>query len=95
MKLLYKPFAVIAGVAGARLGQRLFKSIWGRLDDGEPPTATTEQASVAKVVGARALEAATVAGVAAAVDRASARSFQYLTGFWPGSTRDSSEQNRD
>ena len=36
-----------------------------------------------KVVGAAALEAATMAGVAAAAERASARAFHYLTGFWP------------
>jgi len=84
MKVLYKPFALIAGVIGAKLGQRAFKAMWAKLDQAEPPNPTTEDASLGKVVGAKALEAATVAGVAAAVDRASARSFQYLTGFWPG-----------
>jgi hypothetical protein len=84
MKFLYKPFALIAGVIGAKLGQRAFSTVWAKIDDAEPPTAATEEASIGKVVGARALEAATLAGVAAAVDRASARWFQYLTGSWPG-----------
>jgi hypothetical protein len=84
MKLLYKPFALIAGVIGAKLGQNAFKAVWSKLDDAEPPEATTEEASLPKVVGAKALEAATVAGVAAAVNRASARSFHYLFGIWPG-----------
>jgi predicted DNA-binding transcriptional regulator YafY len=84
MKLLYKPFALIAGVVGAKAGQSAFKAIWSKLDESEPPDATTEDASLAKVVGAKALEAATVAGVAAAVNRASARSFHYLFGIWPG-----------
>ncbi len=88
MKVLYKPFALIAGVIGARLGQRAFKTVWAKLDDAEPPSPTTEEASLGKVVGAKALEAATVASIAAAVDRASARSFQYLTGFWPGGKKD-------
>ena len=48
---------------------------------GEP---TTAEASFPKVVAAAALEAATLAGIAAAVDRASARAFHYLTGIWPG-----------
>ncbi len=84
MKILYKPFALIAGVIGAKAGQSAFKAIWSKLDESEPPEATTEDASLAKVVGAKALEAATIAGVAAAVNRASARSFHYLFGIWPG-----------
>jgi hypothetical protein len=37
-----------------------------------------------KVVGAAALEAATMAGVGAAADRFAAQAFHYLTGIWPG-----------
>lgn len=84
MKILYKPFAIIAGVVGARLGRSVFKSLWSKLDTSEPPPPTAPDASFPKVVGAAALEAATMAGVAAAVDRASARAFHYLTGIWPG-----------
>jgi Protein of unknown function (DUF4235) len=84
MRIFYKPFAIIAGLIGARLGRSVFKSLWLRLDaSGEVPTATTPEASTTKVVGAAALEAATMAGVAAAVDRASVRTFHYLTGIWP------------
>jgi hypothetical protein len=92
MKFLYKPFAIIAGVIGAKLGQSAFKAIWAKFDEAEPPKATTEDASLPKVVGAKVLEAATVAGVAAAVDRASARSFQYLTGMWPGDKDEESDE---
>ena len=84
MRILYKPFAIIASIVGARLGRRTFRSVWTRLDPGEPPpTATTEEASLTKVVGAAALEAATMAGIEAAVDRMSVRTFHYLTGIWP------------
>jgi uncharacterized protein DUF4235 len=84
MRVLYKPFAIIAAILGARLGRRTFRSVWTRLDPGEPPpTATTEEASLTKVVGAAALEAATIAGIEAAVDRMSVRTFHYLTGIWP------------
>jgi hypothetical protein len=84
MKLLYKPFAIIASLIGAKLGRNAFKSLWTKLDAADPPEPTTAEASLQKVVGAAALEAATVAAVGAAVDRASARTFHYLTGFWPG-----------
>ena len=85
MKLLYKPFAIIAGVIAAKVGQSIFKAVWAKIDnEAEPPKGTTHEATVGKVVGAAALEAATLAGTKAVVDRASARSFEYLTGFWPG-----------
>jgi len=84
VKLLYKPFALIGGVIAARLGRSVFRSVWARLDSREPPRPTTEEASLPKVVGAAALEAATMAGVGAAIDRLSARAFQWLTGLWPG-----------
>jgi uncharacterized protein DUF4235 len=88
VKLLYKPFAIVAGIVGAKLGKRVFKGVWSKIDaTTDPPPPTAAEASLPKVVGAAALEAATMAGIAAAVDRASAKWFQYLTGLWPGPKR--------
>ena len=84
MKILYKPFGLIAGLIAARIGRKAFKNLWSRIDEADPPDPTTGEATLPKVVGAAALEAATMAGVAAAADRASARAFHYLTGIWPG-----------
>jgi predicted DNA-binding transcriptional regulator YafY len=92
MRILYKPFAIIASLIGARLGRSAFKRVWTRIDAAEPPDPTTAEASFTKVVGAAALEAATLAGIAAAVDRASARAFHYLTGIWPGKKREEPPQ---
>ncbi len=88
MKILYKPFGIIAGLVGARIAHSVFKVLWARIDQEDPPSPTTEEASLPKVVGAAALEAATMAAVAAAVDRASARTFHHLTGIWPGESRE-------
>jgi hypothetical protein len=84
MKLLYKPFAIISGVIGAKVGHQVFKAVWSKIDDAEPPEPTAADASLGKAVGAAALEAATLAGAKALIARASARSFHYLTGIWPG-----------
>jgi hypothetical protein len=84
MKILYKPFGIIAGLIGARIAAAIFKAVWERIDEEEPPKPTTEQASFPKVVSAAVLEAATMAGVGAVVDRAGARAFHHLTGIWPG-----------
>lgn len=83
MKILYKPFAIVAGLIAAKLGRSAFKTMWAKIDSGDPPNPRAAEASMGKVVGAAALEAATMAGVAAATERASARIFHYLTGFWP------------
>ena len=94
MKLLYKPFALIAAFIGARIGRNVFKSLWSKVDDdAPPPEPTTEDASLGKVVAAAALQAATLAAVAAVADRASARAFYHLTGYWPGKkTQDEEEE---
>ena len=85
MKLLYKPLSLIAGFIAARLGKAIFKGLWARVDaQREPPEPTAPEASFPKVIGAAALEAATMATVAAAADRAAAEAFHHLTGVWPG-----------
>jgi hypothetical protein len=87
MKILYKPFGIIAGLIGARIAKAVFTAVWARIDRDAPPKPTTEEASFPKVVGAATLEAATMAGIGAAVDRVGARAFHHLTGIWPGEKR--------
>ena len=94
MKLLYKPFAIFFSVIASRVGKGIFKSVWARIDREDPPRPTAENASLGKVVGAAALEAATMAGVGAMADRASARTFQYLTGFWPGDKDEDEDEKK-
>jgi hypothetical protein len=94
-KLLYKPFAIIAGVISARLGRSIFRSLWSKIDSEEPPEATTAEASTGKVVGAAALEAATMAATAAAVNRATAKSFHHLVGIWPGERKQESDDEQE
>jgi hypothetical protein len=83
IKIIYKPFAIIAGLIAARLGRSVFKSVWSAIDEQPPPLPATGEASLGKVVGARALQAAVMAGVAAAVDRWFAGAFHHLVGAWP------------
>jgi hypothetical protein len=85
MKLLYKPFGLIAGIVGKRLGRRVFAALWIRIDgEPKPPTATTEDASWRRVVGAAALQGASFAAARALADRAGRKSFAHLFGVWPG-----------
>jgi len=87
MRFLYKPFGLVAGIVGAKVGQRTFQSIWRQLDAAAPPEATAGDAPLAKVVAAAALEAATMAAIGAIVDHAAASAFHQLFGAWPGKTQ--------
>jgi uncharacterized membrane protein YeaQ/YmgE (transglycosylase-associated protein family) len=84
MKILYKPFGIIAGMIGARLARSLFKSIWGTIDTAAPPRASTEYTTLPKVVGAAVVEAATTAATRATVERAGLKWFHFTTGIWAG-----------
>ena len=83
MKLIYKPFAIIAGLIASRLGHSIFQSLWTRIDKEPPPRPGSGEGSLGKVVGAQALQAGVMAAVAAAVNRIFARSFHHLVGSWP------------
>lgn len=83
IKLLYWPFALIAGWISARLGRTVFRKLWSKIDDAPPPKPGSGEGSAAKVIGARALQAGVMAGVAAGVQRASAKTFHHLVGAWP------------
>jgi hypothetical protein len=84
MKLIYKPFGLLAGIVAGLLARRVFTVVWGAIDDHEPPEATTERASWTRVLAAAAIQGATFSATRALVDRAGARTFQHLLGVWPG-----------
>jgi hypothetical protein len=82
MKLIYKPFAIIAGLIASRLGRSVFRSIWTRIDDTPPPKPGTD-GSLGKIVGGQALQAGVMSGTRATVDHLFARLFHHLVGEWP------------
>jgi len=82
-RVLYLPFAIVGSIVARLLGRQVFRTLWARVDDELPPTPGDGRGPMAKVVGGRALEAAVMAGAAAAVDRMFARGFHHLLGFWP------------
>lgn len=84
MKIVYKPFALIAAGIGARLGKSTFRAVWSQVYDAEPPEPTTAQTTLTKVLAKAVIEAAIMAAMAAAIDRAGAQAFEHLTGYWPG-----------
>jgi hypothetical protein len=84
MKLLYKPFGIIAGIGAARLSKRLAERLWALVDDDPAPSATVERTTWPKVLGAAAVQGATFSVTRAAADRAATTWFRHLFGVWPG-----------
>ncbi|HZE06343.1 MAG TPA: DUF4235 domain-containing protein [Solirubrobacteraceae bacterium] len=91
MKLLYKPFALLARLIAGRVGRSMFRSLWEKIDEAPPPAPGTGEASMVKVVGAQALQAGVMAGVTAAVDRLFASTFHHIVGAGPEKPKDESE----
>jgi hypothetical protein len=84
MKLVYKPFSILAKSVGTRLGKSAFDAVWARVGGSEvPPSPTAGRVNLPYVAASAALEAATMAAIAAAIDQLTARGFHYLIGAWP------------
>ena len=87
MKAIYKPIGLIMGLLAALAGKRIFNFVWTKIDDEDPPKATTQEASLTKVLSAAAVQGVIFKTTRVAVDRAGAKGFYNLTGTWPGEKR--------
>ena len=92
MTLIYKPFGIVFGILAGLLSKKLFEVIWGIIDQEEAPKPTTQESNWPKVLGAAAVQGVTFKVTRAAVDRAGAKGFNYLTGVWPGEKRPGTSQ---
>jgi hypothetical protein len=87
MGLIYKPIGLVLGIIAGLLGKRIFDFVWTKVDDEEPPEATTEEASWPRVLVAAAVQGMIFKSTRAVVDRYGAIGWSYLTGVWPGEKR--------
>ncbi len=85
MKLLYKPFAIVAGLLASRAAGAIFKKLWAFLaKETEIPQAMEQSRGWTEVVAAAILKGAVFGGVKAFVDRTFATEYFRRTGVWPG-----------
>ncbi len=87
MKLIYKPIGIVLGILAGLLGKRVFNFAWSRIDDEDPPTATTELAPWPRLLTAAALQGMISQITRVVVNRQLAKGWAYLTGVWPGERR--------
>ena len=84
LKLIYKPWGALAGIAGGVLAGALFKRVWKLLSGkDDTPSATDRERGWTEIVPAAALQGAVYGAVKAAVDRGGAARFEKATGTWP------------
>jgi hypothetical protein len=84
MKLIYKPFGIVVGLLAGMLGRSLFSQVWGHIDDQEAPGPTTRDVPWAKLLVVAAIQGMIFQSVKVFVNRAGAKGFEHLTGYWPG-----------
>ncbi|MDP9384305.1 MAG: DUF4235 domain-containing protein [Actinomycetota bacterium] len=87
MKLIYKPFGIVLGLLAGQLGKKVFDFVWTKVDDEDPPKATTEEARWPKLLAVAAMQGVILKVVRVVVDRNAAQGYAYLTGVWPGEKR--------
>ncbi|HWG15021.1 MAG TPA: DUF4235 domain-containing protein [Streptosporangiaceae bacterium] len=85
IKIMYKPFSIIAGVLGGILAGVIFKQVWKlAAHEEEAPDSTDVEKGWGEVLIAATVQGAIFALVKAAVDRGAAEATLRLTGIWPG-----------
>jgi hypothetical protein len=87
MKLIYKPFGIVLGILAGLLGKKLFDFAWTKIDDEEPPKATTQETTWGRLLAVAAVQGVIFRITRFVVDRYGAIGFHYLTGSWPGEKR--------
>ena len=87
LKLIYRPFGIVLGLAAGMLSKSAFNWVWSKFDDEEAPKATQDETTWPKVLTAAAIQGVVFQTVRAAVNRGGAEGFRWLTGVWPGKKR--------
>lgn len=83
-KLAFMPIGAAAGALASFAGNKLFNSVWGLIDDEQPPKPRYRGARIGKLALSLALQGATIGVVSGLADHGSRRGFQQITGSWPG-----------
>ena len=86
-KVLFIPVSIGAGLVAGAVGKRLFNTVWGVIDDEEPPDSKHRDIAWSRLLLAGAIQGAIFRAVKEGVDHAARRGFYRTTGSWPGEKR--------
>jgi hypothetical protein len=91
MKLLFKPFSLIAGLIASRLAMAIFNQVWLRVDGGELPDPDVREDPAGRAIAAAVLQSSIFAATNAAVSRYGMHVFEHAFGTWPGDHKEEQE----
>ena len=84
MKALFTPISIVGGLLAGIVAGRIFKLVWGLIDDEEAPDPKHREIAYLKLVAALLIEGAIIRIVRGFVDHGSRHAYHRLTGSWPG-----------
>ena len=87
MGVIYKPIGIILGLLSGLVAKRIFNFVWTKIDDEDPPKATTQETSWVKLLTAAAVQGMIFKTTRVVVDRYGAQGWAFVTGSWPGERR--------
>lgn len=87
MNLAFRPVGIISGLLAGIIGKKLFRLIWGRIDDEEAPDPQYRDISLGKLVLALLIEGALFSLLRGLVDHGARHAFAQFAGEWPGDER--------
>lgn len=86
-KVLFAPFSIAGGLLAGLISRKLFRGLWSLVDDEEAPDPKFLDIDVRKLVPALLVEGAIFRVVRGLFDHGARRTFNVLTGSWPGERR--------
>lgn len=84
MKIFFLPVSIGTGLLAGLIGKKLFGTIWGVIDEQDPPRPEHREVSFPKLVLALIIEGALFSLIKGLVDHGSRHIFTRVTGAWPG-----------
>jgi Protein of unknown function (DUF4235) len=83
-RLISLPLRFSAGLLAGMVGKKLFRRLWGLIDEQEPPKAGRRGISVPKLALGLGIEGALLRVLRGLADHSARGAFARLTGSWPG-----------
>jgi hypothetical protein len=83
-RLIFTPVSIVTGLLAGLLGKRIFRGLWGVVDDEEPPKPEERPVPLGRLALALTIEGALFRLVKGLVEHGSRHAFCQLTGSWPG-----------
>ena len=87
MNLFFTPISIVSGLLAGIVAGKIFKLVWGLIDDEDAPDPKHREVTYLKLVLALVIEGVIVRLVRGFVDHGSRHAYHRLTGEWPGEER--------